>query len=406
MATKTLTFRRTIHAPPTETYRAFTNSTAWREWMSDLAFATPEKGGRLYLAWNSGYYAHGKYLTADPAKKVAFTWHGVDEPAPSKVQVNFKTKNGATEITLTHSRIGSGKAWAKTVKAIQKGWEQSLENLQSVLETGHDLRFTLRPMLGVMIDSEMDAESAKKYGMPVNYGVRLSSTIEGMGARAAGLEGGDVIVGIGAKKVTNWPSVSAALQELRAGQTVKVIFYRNGEKHTALMPLSARPLPEVPASAADLAAYARKMYADLDAQLAEAFKDASEAEANHKSTPDEWSAKEVVAHLLIGERDQHSGITDSILGNQRQYDGAFDNSSLRTRVVAESYPTVTALLADLTRMEIETVKLIEGMPLEYVARKGSFWPFAYGYTQAADHNNEHLRQIKAAIAAARQEGKR
>jgi uncharacterized protein YndB with AHSA1/START domain len=401
MPNKSLTFKRTVNVPPQEAYRAFTNSTAWREWMSDFAFASPEKGGRLYLAWNSGYYAHGKYLSADPGKKVAFTWYGIDEPAPSKVLVNFKTKNDGTLVTLTHSGIGAGKAWAKAVKAIQKGWEESLENLQSVLETGLDLRFTQRPMLGVMVDVEIDAERAQKYSVPVNYGVRLGGTVEGMGARAAGLEGGDVIVGVGAKRVSNWPSLSAALQGLRAGQTVKVTFYRNGEKRTAPMTLSARPLPEVPADAAALAAYARIYYAGLDAQLAGAFAGVSEAEANFKPAPEEWSAKEVVAHLLQGERDQHSAITDSILSNQRQYDGNFDNSNLRTRVVAESYPTVAAILADLTRMETETVKLIEGLPAEYVARKGSFWPFAYGYTQAQPHNDDHLAQIRAAIAAAR-----
>jgi uncharacterized protein YndB with AHSA1/START domain len=401
MTGKTLTFARTINAPPSEVYRAFTNSTALREWLSDQAFATPEKGGRLYLAWNTGYYAHGKYLSADPGKKVAFTWHGMDEPAPSKVQVSVKAKGSGTVVTLAHSGIGAGKAWAKAVKAIQKGWEESLENLQSVLETGHDLRFTLRPMLGVMVDSEIDAERAHKYGVPVNYGVRLSGTVEGMGARAAGLEGGDVIVAIGAKRVSNFPSLNAALQSLRAGHTVKVTFYRNGEKRTAPMTLSARPLPEVPADAAALAAYARIYYAGLDAQLAGAFAGVSEAEANFKPAPEEWSAKEVVAHLLQGERDQHSAITDSILSNQRQYDGNFDNSHLRTRVVAESYPTVAAILADLTRMETETVKLIQGLPAEYVARKGSFWPFAYGYTQAQPHNDDHLAQIRAAIAAAR-----
>ncbi len=402
MAGKTLTFKRTINVPPAEVYRAFTNSTAWREWMSDLAFATPEKGGRLYLAWNTGQYAHGKYLAAADAKKVAFTWHGTGEPAPSQVRVSFKAKKGGTEITLTHSGLGSGKAWAKVVKAMQRGWEESLENLQSVLETGHDLRFTLRPMLGVLIDNEIDAERAKKYGVPVNYGVRLGSTVEGMGARAAGLESGDVIVGVGAKKVTNWPSLIAALQGLRAGRTVKVTFYRKGQKRTTLMPLSARPLPAVPADAAELAACARRVYADLDAQLVEALRGVSEADGNCKPAADEWSAKEVVAHLLIAERDQHAFITDSTMGNQRQYDGIADNSNLRTRVVADSYPRVADLLADLTRAEAETVRLLEGLPPAYVARKGSFWPLAYSYTQAADHYNDHLLQIKAAVAAARQ----
>lgn len=399
--TQTLTFKQNVKAPPEEVYRAFTNSTVLREWLSDVALATPHKGGRLYLGWNRGYYASGEFIAADPCKAVAFTWQGRGEPAPTRVRVTFKPKDGGTQVTLAHSGIGSGKAWAKSTKEIARGWEAGLENLQSVMETGHDLRFTLRPMLGVSIDAEITTENAARYGAPVTYGVRLSSVVEGMGAQAAGLQHGDVIVGVGGKKIINWPSLGAALQGLRAGQTVKVAYYRNGRLETATMELSRRPLPEAPATAGELADYVRKLYADFDAQLAACFQGVSEAEANHKPASDEWSAKEVVAHLLTGERDGHAYLTELVLGVECTYDGTFSNSDLRTRVNADSYPTVAAMLADLTRMEAETVALIAGLPPEFVARKGSFWRYAYNYTQASSHNDEHLQQIRAAIESAR-----
>jgi uncharacterized protein YndB with AHSA1/START domain len=399
--TKTLTFQRTVNAPAPEVYRAFTNSTVLREWLSDVALATPEKGGRLYLGWNTGYYAAGEFTSLTPNKKVAFTWHGRGEPAATGVQVTLKEKNGATLVTVAHS-VGAGSAWAKATKEFTRGWEDGLENLQSVLETGHDLRFTLRPMLGVMVDNDIDAERAPKYGVPVNYGVRLGSAIDGMGAQAAGLQGGDVIVGVGGKKVTNFNSLSAALQPHRAGQTVKVIYYRAGEKETTNMELSRRPLPEVPATAAELADYVRRLYADVDKRLAECFNGVSEEAANHKPAPDEWSAKEVIAHILSDERDSHGFITELVRGNERAYDGGFENSHLRTRVVAESYPTMSEMLADLTRMEAETAALLAGLPPEFVARKGSFWRVAYNYTQASPHYDDHIRQIEAALESARQ----
>ena len=109
----------------------------------------------------------------------------------------------------------------------------------------------------------------------------------------------------------------------------------------------------------------------------------------------------IAKDLLAGERDGHSYLTETVDGNERTYDQAYRNSMILTRVVAEAYPTVAAMLADLTRMEAETVALFRALPPEFVARKASFWRFAYGITQAPVHNDDHLQQIRAAIAAAR-----
>lgn len=398
--TKTLTFKRVVRAPAAEVARLFTFSTHLREWLSDVALATPHKGGRLYLGWNSGYYASGEYTAVTPSR-IAFTWRGRGYPAATRVQVGLKEKNGATTVTVTHSGIGAGQAWGRIPADIARGWEASLENLQSVMETGHDLRFTLRPMLGVMVEAELDAERAKKYGVPVDHGVRLSGVVDGMGAQAAGLRGGDVIVSIGGKKVASSPSLFAALQGRRAGQTVPVTFYRGRDRRTVPMTLSARPLPEVPATAAELAEYVRGLYAGYDAQLAECFAGVSEAEANYRPAPDEWSAKEVVSHLLQGERDGLSYLAELQLGNERSYDGPFENSTLQVRVVADSYPSVAAMLADYRLAEAQTVALLAGLPPEFVARRSTFWRMAYSYTQAAPHFDEHIQQIKNALAAAR-----
>jgi uncharacterized protein YndB with AHSA1/START domain len=401
MAGKTFTFKRTVRAPAAEVYRAFTNATALSEWLSNVALATPQKGGRLYLGWNSGYYASGEFTAADFGKKVAFTWLGRGEPAATRVQATFKEKGGSTTVTLTHAGIGGGKAWTAAAGEIARGWESGLENLQSVLETGLDLRFTLRPMLGIMGGDEVTPELAAREGLPVQRGLRLDGVVDGMGAQAAGLGSGDVLVGLGGTKITGWTSLIAALQAHRAGDTVAVTFYRGGEKTTATLKLSQRPLPEVPATAAALGDLARQVYARLDADLAECFAGVSEAEANHKPAPQEWSAKEVVAHLLTGERDGHSYLTDLVDGSERYYDLAIGNSMLRTRVVADAYPTVQAMLDDLKRMQAETVALIEGLPPEFVARKGSFWRYAYGYPTLYQHNDDHLAQIRAALASAR-----
>ena len=144
--------KRTVNAPPAEAYRAFTRAVALREWMCDVATTDVRVGGRLYFWWNSGYYTSGEFTALEPDKEVAFTWHGRGEPGTTQVQVSFAATEGGTEVTLTHSGFGAGPEWDEPRQDSEHGWGIGLENLQSVLETGQDLRLVCRPMLGINLD--------------------------------------------------------------------------------------------------------------------------------------------------------------------------------------------------------------------------------------------------------------
>src|SRR5262245_32651858 len=144
-----LTFERMLDASPAEVYRAFTNAAALRDWLCDDARVEAYEGGRLYLCWSDGYYVTGRYTTLVPGEQVVFIWHGLDEPAPTRVQVALVARDGGTHVSLTHAGIGSTAEWSETGTSLEKGWSSSLENLQSLLETGVDLRAARRPMLGL-----------------------------------------------------------------------------------------------------------------------------------------------------------------------------------------------------------------------------------------------------------------
>jgi uncharacterized protein YndB with AHSA1/START domain len=398
--TQIVKFKRMVNAPPKEVYRAFTNSTALREWCCDVATTDPRKGGRFYVWWNSGYYASGEFTALTPDKKIAFLWHGRGEPGATRVQIAFAAKNGGTLVTLVHRGFGAGQKWAKVIKEAHAGWSQGLENLQSVLETGWDLRFVHRPMLGIGVD-EFNASIAAKLGVPVTEGIRLGSVIEGMGAQAAGLQKDDVLVRLGRKKLTGYPTLVTALQPHHAGDEVAVVFYRGAEKKTVAMKLSGRPLPDVPPTAEGLAEAARKMYAELDAELAQCFAGVSEADAAHSPALGEWSAKETVAHLITGERDTHAAIADLIGGQERWADDYPGNIAARISVTVSMFPTVSALLEELARNEAGTVAMLAVLPSEFVARHGSYWRLGYNLLQTPEHTRQHMAQIRAAIAAAR-----
>ena len=71
---ETLTFERTVAASPAEVYRAFTSSTALREWLCDTATTSPRANGHLFVGWNDGYYATGHFTELLQNRAVCFTW--------------------------------------------------------------------------------------------------------------------------------------------------------------------------------------------------------------------------------------------------------------------------------------------------------------------------------------------
>ncbi len=71
-------------------------------------------------------------------------------------------------------------------------------------------------------------------------GLSLSGVIGGGPAEAAGLQGGDVIVGLAGQTVTNIYDYMYALDLLRVGEPVEVIFVRDGERMTSELTPVAR----------------------------------------------------------------------------------------------------------------------------------------------------------------------
>jgi uncharacterized protein YndB with AHSA1/START domain len=398
--TQTLKLKRTIAQPPAEVYRALTRTSVLRTWFCDAAQADVRKGGRLYLYWNEGYRVIGEFTAAEPGKQVAFTWHGNGEPEPTQVQIKLKEKNGGTALTLEHSGMGAGKKWNGAAEALAHEWENALDNLQSVLETGEDLRLVRRPMLGITGFSELDTEAAAKLGVPVKQGIRIGGTVPGMGAEAAGLKADDVVVSIGKTKLTHFPHISLALQQHHAGDAVPVTFYRGAEKLTLPMTLSRRPLPPLPATGAELAEVARKIYEADDAAIAQVFEGVSEEEAGKRPDPKEWSAKEVLTHLIVSERGTQDGISWMLTDSEPWFDDFDNDLDARPRALLSLHPTVGALLNELKRCEAETLALLAALPPEFIARKRNYWRLCLGTLQPPTHVQTHLEQMRAAIEAA------
>jgi uncharacterized protein YndB with AHSA1/START domain len=400
MSKQTLSFTQLVKSPPEEVYRAFTNTTALREWLCDVATVSPHPGGRLYLWWTSGYYTSGGFTQVEEGKKIAFSWFGRGEPSPTQVQVNFTPQGEDTLVALTHSGMGTGEEWSQSTVEIEKGWENSLKNLVSVLETGEDHRFVMRPMLGILVN-DFNAKIAEQLGVPVNEGIRLSGTVEGMKARDAGLQADDVIVKMAGVSIIGSESLKKALSGHRAGDEIEVVFYRGGKKKKVMMELSKRPLPEIPPSTKELADLVKARHQEIQTILDEFLEGVSEEEANYKPDPDSWSLKDSLAHLIHSERFNHSFIFELVDGHERFADEYGGNINEFNEATIATFPSVQDLVEEYKRCMQETVQILIHIPEGFMVRKGSYWRLAYNLLEDPYHFHSHLDQMKAAVEKAR-----
>ena len=397
---RTIKLEQVVQAPIQLVYQAFTNSTGMREWMGDHVTLDARPGGRVYIWWNSGYYACGEFIRVEHEKELQFTWHGRGELRPTQVLVSFKPTRKSTLVRLTHRGLGAGAAWEKASVEFETAWRSSLENLASVLGSGPDLRITRRPMLGISL-SDFSPEIAAKLGIPVTAGIRLDGVVQGMGAQAAGLQKDDVLVEFAGQPMLDFSSLAQAINGLKAGDVIPVTFYRGPEQHTVSLTLSGRPIPAIPASTLALAEELGKVYAGAESQMTVFLQGVTEQEAEAKPAPEEWSIKEVIAHLIHSERFWQQAISEIAGGQEAVYDGYSGNLEARNAATLKAFPSLAELDTQWRRLNTETVALLAALPLEFTQHKGSYWRLAYQCLNFPTHFFTHLDQMSAALQAAR-----
>ena len=401
MNTEAVRMTQSLRTSAAEAYRAFTRSLVLREWMCDGAVADVRPAGHFHVWWHSGYYATGEFTALEPERRVAFTWLGRDEPGATAVEVVLTLLPDGVELVLTHDGFGAGKAWDKVRAASRDGWTEGMKNLKSVLETGQDLRYVLRPLLGIYAD-EFNAQIAARLSVPVSTGLRLGGVVPGLGAERAGLQSDDVIVSLAEQPVGDYPGLAAALGSRRAGDRVEVVFYRGSERRTTEMVLSRRPIPDVPATAGELAEAVRQGNASAFAELARVLEGVSDEKAHHHPAPGEWNALETLAHLVAHERELQIWITDLLCDDERWSD-RYENTEVvpaRLSAIVHTHPRLADMLAALRASHEEIADMLAALPVEFVAHRGTYWRLGRSLLeslQPPNHIQEHTAQIQAAI---------
>jgi hypothetical protein len=354
----------------------------------------------MYLWWRGDFYSSGHYLELDENKRIKFRWYSSIDPAPTVVTVSVMEKDAGSLVRMDHD-IPDDPSWSKKGQTFRENWDDSLENLKAVLETGIDLRIANRPMLGIF-PGDFTEEQATALGVPVREGLRLDGVVEGMGAQKAGLQKDDVLVEMAGHPIRNDPnSLPEAITGKKGGDKIDVVIYRGPEKKTITMELSKRPMPDVPYDPETLVKSARELYEDALAEVEKCFEGVTDDEAMARPDAQEWSALEIVAHLIHGERSNQIFLTDLIDGYERVADGFGSNINAQVQATVAANPSVALMLDALRRTVEETLAYASYLPEEFVANKGSYYRFGFGLLQPNFHLTAHAGQIRDAIAAAR-----
>ena len=78
-------------------------------------------------------------------------------------------------------------------------------------------------------------------GASPSDGLRLGNVLPGSGAERAGLRDGDVIVRIADSSIDSFSDLRSALARRQPGDTVRVVYLRDGQDHAASVTLGTRP---------------------------------------------------------------------------------------------------------------------------------------------------------------------
>ncbi|HAL17469.1 MAG TPA: hypothetical protein DCP32_12195 [Anaerolineaceae bacterium] len=383
------TLRTVVQSPAEQVYRAFTRSTGLSEWLCNGARTFPKVGGMITLWWNSGYYTAGEFTRLEPDRLVHFSWQGRSEPHSSQVQVQIMPDGEQTLVEVTHSSLGSEEIWVEPRRELRKCWGQGLENLKSVLETGVDLRIINRPGMGIY-PAELSAEIKAQNKFPVDHGIFLHQVIEGRGAEKAGLLKGDLVTHVAGSPVDRIETLLQVLSRQKMDSTIEIEFYRGPERHTVQLDLMPLPVPKVPNSHAELINLLEKSYEGGYQKLQAAVARVSDEAANWKSMPEDWSIKEVLAHLIHTERDNQSGLHSMLLDEKFEW---HDNSLERGIATITAYPTIPELMEEVLRSQNETLAFLKSLPEKFLARKSTYWRLAQDLLTVDVHIQEHTDQI-------------
>ena len=97
-----------------------------------------------------------------------------------------------------------------------------------------------KALLGVR-GNGLNDQISKEYNLDTTEGFYIASVEDGMGAKEAGLQDEDIIIGVDDTKVSSFADMTGYLNSKRPGDKVKVTYLRDGKTRTTIVTLKPNP---------------------------------------------------------------------------------------------------------------------------------------------------------------------
>ena len=140
-------------------------------------------------------------------------------------------------VGITTAKYSGSSASGATIEGI--GFAIPMDDVAGMVEDLVNYGYVTGAYLGVMV-SDMDAEAAAYYGMPV--GAYVHQVTPGYCAEKAGLQPKDIIIAVGEYEVKNLSGLTRALRNFKAGDTTTLTVYRSGERLVLTVTLDEKPI--------------------------------------------------------------------------------------------------------------------------------------------------------------------
>lgn len=395
ISAQTITAEVSIPAPVTQLYYLISTRSGWLDWFADKGIGKVGPQGVLQMHHHKKMeqltFVFQEFVQDE---SVRLTTLDTETMETSEVEINLSAGDGQTTISVAQSGLDDEKAahW-------QKIWQESLESLKEIIETSKDPRMWNRPFLGVTVEEWVTPEYAAEHELAVESGMRLNNVFEGKGAEQAGIRGGDIILALAGVDIVNYEALLLVYKDHKAGDTIPVVYSHEGEQFESELTLSAYPVPEVPATTQDLADNLASFFRKANKKIDHLLTGQSEAQTNYRPAAGEWSAKEVIAHLVASENDSLAWLGSYIAGRE-----VYPYTSVvpaRIKMVTSQNPTMDALLKRLAQTQDELVAMVREVPADMAGRKTSMIRLALAYSfNISLHYRDHLGQLKETLAMA------
>ncbi|MFN2252514.1 MAG: PDZ domain-containing protein [Anaerolineae bacterium] len=380
-----------VAADPADVAAAIASPHGMSVWLSNEARSDRRPDGFVMAEWWDGRRLVGRWTTYEPPSELSWQWR--DDAVGDETTVSFALTEGGegTDVQLTVAGVPASDAEPQS-----ELWGQRLADLKTYVESGINAREARRAMVGIMLEA-VDEELAERQGLPVTEGIWLSGVVDDGGASKAGLRKGDVIVALDDVEVKSFADLSGFLGARKAGDTITVRYWRDGEEHTAEVTTQPPPRPDFPRDLEGLREYVAGTYTAMPSELRDLLADATPEEAEFKPAEGEWSINEILAHLVTGEKYGQDWISRE-LADAPTTSWPIGVEPMRMPIVA-----ALGLASLLDRFENEICETrdiclaaLEGEPKPTVTESlGGSTHFG------REHFDDHLGQIKANLEVAR-----